>query len=83
MATIEGQTHQAITFIGQAHLLDGHPWRCESHLLSTTGNFVGKELAIELLHMIRPSLPFISEAQAHDAIQSDVQAARAYFNERS
>ncbi len=78
-ATMLGQTYQAITFIGQAHLLPGKPWRLETHLFGTSGDFTGEQLSVQLVHHQRPSIVFSSPEQASMVIKQDIADAQAYF----
>lgn len=78
-ATLDGHSYQAMTFIGQAYLLPGKPWRLETHLFGANGDFVGEHLSIQLLHRQRPPITFTSAEQANDVIQQDIIDAQAYF----
>ncbi len=78
-ATMQGQTYPAITFIGQAHLLPGKPWRLETHLFGASGDFTGEQLSVQLVHHQRPAIAFTSAEQANDVIQQDVIDAQTYF----
>lgn len=78
-ATIQDHIYPALTFIGQAHLLPGKPWRLETHLFGASGDFTGAQLSIQLLHQQRPSIAFSSPEQASDVIKQDIADAHAYF----
>ncbi len=79
-STVDGtSTFNSITFIGQANLLEGKPWRCETHFFDISRDFVGKPLSIELLSLLREAIPFTSEKQAASMISKDIENARNFF----
>ena len=79
-AYVDGAQYQGLTFLGQAHLLPGKPWRLETHFFDQSGDFVGKELKLELLKLLRAPQTFTSPSQAAMIVQQDVAAARAFFD---
>lgn len=78
-ARLDNTVYPALTFIGRAHLLEGKPWRCETHIFGASGDLVGKELHVTIVKKIRDPLEFTSEQQASDIIASDIKAARHYL----
>ncbi|MBI4121709.1 MAG: riboflavin kinase [Parcubacteria group bacterium] len=79
-ATVAGQTFPALTFIGHAELLEGKPWRVETHLFDYAGeDLLGQTLSLDLLTHLRDPIAFTSVEQAKEIIEGDVRKAREYF----
>lgn len=79
-ATIDTATYDSVTFIGQAHLLPGAPWRVETHCFDQSlPDLTGKQVEIDLLKHVRDAMVFTSEEQALSMIADDVKNARAFF----
>ncbi len=78
-AIVDGVSHNAIAFLGKAHLVEGKPWRCEVHILEGKHELYGKEVEIELLEKIRETMVFTQEETASKRIQKDLEVVNEYF----
>jgi riboflavin kinase / FMN adenylyltransferase len=81
-AEVEGQSYQALTFIGTPEMFNDHTRRVETYLLDFDHDIYGKILTITLLKKIRESQPYESAEKLITEMQKDVEMARTYFNQQ-
>lgn len=77
----DGITHQAVVFIGRAHLLPEKPWRVEAHLLGFSGNLLGRTLTVELIKLLREPIVFQSAQEAQEIIHKDIATTQTFFSQ--
>lgn len=82
-AIVDGTTHPAAVNIGIAPTIRHEDVTIEAHLLDYTGELVGKEVEIVFHKRLRSEKKFPTLDALKKQIQADVEAARAYFADRS
>jgi riboflavin kinase/FMN adenylyltransferase len=78
---LEGEQHNAIAFLGKAHLLENKPWQCEVHILAGKYDLYGKEVEVELVKKIRDTIVFTQKEEASERIQKDLEIVTDYFQQ--
>lgn len=79
-ATTEaGQTLTGVANLGWRPTFQGQDLRLETHLFNFAGDLYGQQLAVDLLHFIRPEMTFTGLPALLDQITHDAEAARAFF----
>lgn len=81
ICTIEnGEQYPAISNVGSHPTVDNEAEvNCETYLLDYEGDLYGQEVRISFLSYIRPEMKFSDVKELQKQVQSDIQAARDYF----
>jgi len=80
---LDGSCLPAVTNIGlRPTVAIGHEVTAETHILDFDGDLYGRQIRLELLKSLRPEIQFGTLEELRAQIERDLEAARAYFNER-
>ena len=83
-AKIDGISYSAIANIGRRPTLENQANdNAEVHLLHTSGDFYGKDVAVELLDFVRQERQFDSIAALAEQIQKDVAYTEDWFKQKA
>jgi riboflavin kinase/FMN adenylyltransferase len=81
-AHIDGQTHPAVTNIGQRPTFGGGERLVEVYLLDYHGDLYGQELAIDIIERLRDEKKFDTPEQLKKQIAEDVKQGIAILKTR-
>lgn len=76
---IDGNVHNALTFIGSATTFGEKDYKAESFILDFKENLYGKIITVHLLKKIRDNKKFDSPEELVQQINEDVIVARKFF----
>ena len=77
---VEGRVFSAISDYGIRPTFNDGTLTLESFLLDTEGDFYGKQVRVEFLRFCREEQRFDSSEQLSNAVMSDIDKAKDYFN---
>ena len=80
-AIVEGQTHMAVTNVGNRPTVGGHVVTVEPWLLDFKGDLYGKEMTLEFYDFLRPEKKFDSLEALKTAILENEKQTRTIFAE--
>ena len=78
-ARVGERVYTAVTNVGSRPTVEGHQVRTESWLLDFDGDLYGAEITLEFYRFLRPEKKFGDLEQLKQAVRSDAQKAREYF----
>jgi riboflavin kinase / FMN adenylyltransferase len=78
-AEVDGRQYQSVTNVGYNPTFDGKSLSIETHLLSISEDFYGKEVSLYFHDRVRDEVKFEAVDQLKERIGMDVEIARAYF----
>lgn len=81
--TEKGERYPAISNVGMHPTVDREAEiNCETYLLDYEGDLYGQEVRVSFLSYIRPEMRFSGVEELQKQVQSDIQAARNYFQDQ-
>lgn len=73
----EDKVWPSVTSYGTRPTFDGADQRVETHILDFQGDIYGREIEVKITAFIRPELRFTSVEALIEAMQGDIEQARA------
>ncbi|HJZ11813.1 MAG TPA: bifunctional riboflavin kinase/FAD synthetase [Acidobacteriota bacterium] len=78
-AILSSRAYPSVTNVGIRPTFGGEKLTVEAHLLDETSNLYGQQMELEFLYKLREEIRFPNIEALKHQIQSDINAARAYF----
>ncbi len=78
--TLNETVYPSISYLGQSPTFDGKDIIFETHLLDYSGDLYGRNIAVDLLHWIRPEMIFSDVVSLLEQIRVDIQTAKTKHN---